>query len=147
MKAVFTRKSSAEFAEKNGLPLGWVAVSWRWLPDKRQHRRSHGHWYRLKSDHGVTYRVLRFSGNLSGSEKSKQWDMVIDWPAWLDLSGHAEDVPEALQIELKPTSIWRSPQLAFAHPDPTVRLATGLGVLSFGLGLLSLMLAIGISIL
>lgn len=141
MKTVFVRKSSAEFTEKNGLPLGWVAVSWRWLPDKQQRRHSHGKWYRLKGSWGVTYRVLRFSGNLSGSQKSNQWEMVIDWPAWLELSGYAEDVPDALEIELTRTSIWRSPQLAFSHPDPTIRLATGLGVLSLLLGLLSLALA------
>lgn len=140
--AAFTRKSSAELIEKSGLPLGWVAVSWRWIPDKQHRRHAHGKWYRLKSDHGVTYRVLRFSGNLSGSQKTDQWDLVIDWPAWLELSSHAEDVPVSLEIELTRTSIWRSPQLAFSHPDPTIRLATGLGVLSFGLGILSLALAV-----
>lgn len=145
MKTYFLRKSSAEFGEKNGLPLGWVAISWRWLPDKLKRRHAHGRWYRLKSDHGVTYRVLRFGGNLSGSDRTNQWDMVIDWPAWLELSGYAEDVPDTLAISLSPTSIWRSPQLAFSHPDPTVRLATALGVLSLLLGIMSLALAVAVA--
>lgn len=142
MKSTFVRKSSAEFIEKSGLPLGWVAVSWRLIPSKKQRRHSHGKWYRLKTSNGTTYRVLRFGGNLAGSENAGQWDMVIDWPAWLELSGHAEDIPDALEIELSRTSLWRSPQLAFSHPDPTIRLASGLGLLSFALGLLSLVLAV-----
>lgn len=142
MKGMFSRMSPARFAESIGIPLGWMVISWRWMPDLAQRRRAHGKWFRIKSKHGVVYRVLRFSTKLSGSPPDTPGEVVIDWPAWLELSGYAEKMPDSLELEFEKADIWHLPQLAASHPDPATRLSGILGLVSVFLGSLSIVLAL-----
>jgi|SRR5690554_5252563 len=142
MNGSFNRIAPAAFAEKVGIPLGWMVISHRWMPDKSERRRAHGKWFRLKSAHGTTYRVLRFSANLAGSPPDKPGDLVVDWPAWLELNGYADDVTGPLQLEITKASLWQLPQLAASHPDPAMRLSSMLGFVSVVLGVLSIVLAV-----
>ncbi len=68
--------------------------------------------------------------------------MVIDWPAWLHLSGYADNVDESLVLEFSKARLWHLPKLAVSHPDPVVRLSGALGLLSFVLGVVSVVLAV-----
>ncbi|MFW2456512.1 hypothetical protein [Methyloversatilis discipulorum] len=142
MKGTFNRIAPAAFAEKTGIPLGWMVISHRWMPEKSERRRAHGKWFRLKSAHGTSYRVLRFSANLTGSPPDNTGDLVIDWPAWLELSGYADDVNGPLELEITKASLWQLPQLAASHPDPAMRLSSMLGFVSVVLGVLSIVLAV-----
>lgn len=47
-------------------------------------------------------------------------EIVLDWPAWLDLHGRAEDVDRPLEIDIVAARWWEYPRLAVSHPDPTV---------------------------
>lgn len=142
MKGVFTRMAPAAFAEKTGIPLGWMVISHRCMPDKSERRRAHGNWFQVKSAHGTTFRVLRFSANLAGSPPNTPGDLVLDWPAWLELSGYANDVPDSLSLEITKAKLWQLPWLAAAHPDPSMRLSSTLGLISVVLGILSIVLAL-----
>ena len=145
MKGTFNRVAPATFAEKTGIPLGWMVISHRWMPDKSERRRAHGKWFRLKSAHGTSYRVLRFSANLTGSPPENPGDLVVDWPAWLELNGYADDVSGPLQLEITKASFWQLPQLAASHPDPAMRLSSMLGFVSVVLGILSIVLAVALT--
>ena len=142
MKGKFNRVAPAAFAEKTGIPLGWMVISHRWMPDKFDRRRSHGKWFRIKSEHGTSYRVLRFSVNLKGSPPDTPGDLVVDWPAWLELNGYVDDLNGPLQLEISKANWWQLPQLAASHPDPAMRLSSMLGFVSVVLGVLSIILAV-----
>ena len=140
MKGTFSRRTPASFASKVGIPAGWFVVSWRWMPEKAERRRAHGRWYKIKSAHGEVHRILRFSGNLKADAAKSEGTIIIDWPAWLELHGYADDAKEPLTLEIERASPWRFWALVSAHPDPTYRLAAKLGLASVILGLLSLVL-------
>lgn len=65
---------------------------------------------------------------------------MLDWPAWLDLFGREENVDGPLEITIKAAKWWEYPRLAIAHPDPAVRLAGWISLVSLGLGVLSIIL-------
>lgn len=142
MKGNFTRVTPATFAEKVGIPAGWIVISYRWMPKKLDRRLAHGRWFKIKSGEGEVFRILRFSVNLEGSPASGSGQLVIDWPGWLDLLDHAEDTDGPIELEFSEGRWWQYPRLAISHPDPTIRLSGMLGLLSVALGILSVVLAI-----
>lgn len=143
MKGLFSRVAPASFAEKVGIPAGWFVISHRYMPTKAHRRLAHGRWYQIKSENGNVFRILRFSPNLRGApDREEPGEIVLDWPAWLDLYGRADDVDEPLELDITPVGWWAYPKMALAHPDPTVRLAGELGLLSAALGILSVVLAL-----
>jgi len=145
MKGTFKRVSPAAFPERITIPLGWMVISHRWMPDKSERRRAHGKWYRLKSNYGTSYRVLRFSPKLAGAPPNITGDLVLDWPAWLELNGYADNVSGQLQLEITKARLWQLPQLAASHPDPAMRLSSLLGFVSVVLGILSIVLAFALT--
>ncbi len=64
----------------------------------------------------------------------------MDWGAWLDLFGRADDVDRPLKLKVCSARWWAFPLFALAHPDPTIRLAGLLALVSVALGLLSIIL-------
>ena len=140
----FIRISPAKFAEKIGIPQGWFVISHNWVKNKKDRRHSHGKWFKIKSAHGTVHRILRFSVNLEGTTSTGKGTIVLDWPALLELSGYAENINSKSEIELTITKVswWQYPLMAFAHPDPTHKLAGELGLLSVVLGLFSLVLSL-----
>ena len=141
MRGKFTRVSPAAFADKVGIPAGWFVMSYRWMPEKLNRRSFHGRWFKIKSTRGEVFRILRFSADLSGGPTKGAGEIVIDWPGWLDLYGRAEDVDGSIELEFTKAKWWQFPRLAVSHPDPTIRLSGLLGLLSVGLGFLSIILA------
>lgn len=133
----FQRMPPAKFPEKNGVPLGWFVISHKWMDSKQERRRSHGRWFKLETSLGSVYRVLRFSASLAFTEPSS---IVIDYPAWLDLYGRAEDVSSPLNIRIVRARWWQTPRLAVSHPDPNIRLTGWLAILSVALGIVSALL-------
>ena len=69
----------------------------------------------------------------------------MDWPAWLELNGYADDVDGPLQLEITEASLWQLPQLAASHPDPAMRLSSMLAFVSVVLGILSVILALALT--
>jgi len=67
--------------------------------------------------------------------------MVIDWSAWLDLHDRVEDVDQPIELEISPARWWHWPRLAVSHPDPSMRLAGYIAVVSLVLGLVSLIVS------
>ena len=141
IRGAFTRSSPASFAEKIGIPLGWFVISHRWMLDKKARRLAHGRWFRLTTSHGSIYRVLRFSAKLQGT-LGGQGEMVIDYPGWLDLIGRAEDSNITAEIDIVPARWWQAGALAVSHPDPSIRLAGWLAMLSVALGSVSILLGV-----
>ena len=142
MKGEFSRVSPSSFAEKLGIPVGWVVVSWGWMPEKAARRRAHGRVFKISSGKQTVYRILRFSGNLKRDKASSSGEIVIDWPGWLELHDFSENVDPPLTLEIKDVPKWQLWRLALSHPDPTYRLAGILGLVSIGLGILSVGLAL-----
>jgi hypothetical protein len=142
MQGTFSRKTPSSIAENIELPLGWFVVSWRWIDVKATRRRSHGRLYRISSGEQGVYRILRFSTGLKGGCKQGSGEIAIDWPAWLELNDFAEEIHNELELKLEPAPRWQLWRLAFSHPDPAYRLAGILGVVSVGLGVLSILLAL-----
>jgi len=136
----FRRVPPSFNSEKTNIPLGWTVISHRLMPNKSDRRIAHGKWFQLKSSQGATYRVLRFSANLKGTPDTDA-DVVLDWPAWLELNGFSDNLPESLEIKISKARWWQLPYLAAAHPDPATRLSGILGIVSAILGIMSLFLA------
>lgn len=112
------------------------------MPEKSSRRLTHGRWFKIKSEEGEIFRILRFSASLEGSPNSGKGQIVIDWPGWLDLFGRAENVDGPIDLEFSEARWWQFPRLAVSHPDPTIRLSGLLGLLSVALGILSVILAV-----
>ena len=139
IQAKFSRRAPASLAKNNGIPLGWVCVSWRWVSNKRVRRTLYGHWAKIKSDHGKCYRILRFSGSLRGTPGSAEGEIVLDWSAWLALPGYDENCSAlALDLKIQAVSWYEMPFVGISHPDPTYRLANLLAYLALLLAVFSL---------
>lgn len=141
MKATFTRATPSALTDNAGVPEGWFVISHRWISETADRRRAHGRWFRIRSAHCAVFRVLRFSPNLKGSPAQSSGDMVIDWSAWLDLHDRVEDVDQPIELEISPARWWHWPRLAVSHPDPSMRLAGYIAVVSLVLGLVSLIVS------
>lgn len=123
--------------EGDELPLGWFVLSYRWVQQTKARRVAHGGCYRITSKYGSVYRILRFDIDLRYNNAQKVGDMVIDWPAWLELCDRAERVPDDLELTIKPVRGLAFLRFALKHPDPAYRLASNIAVFSLGLGLIS----------
>lgn len=149
-KAKFERTSPAGFAEKVGIPLGWIVVHYSHIPSKADRRIAHGQWFELKSDRGTIYRILRFSpqvrkGRRNSSKKiaeERPAKIVIDWIGWIDLHSRDEDVGGAIELQIRRVPLLKRPWAYLRHPDPAVRLSGMLGWASVILGLIALILSI-----
>jgi hypothetical protein len=139
----FVRMSPADFAQKIGILPGWFVISHHHMKDKKQRRFAHGCWYKIVGENERSvFRVLRFSPRLSAGKNDNNPQIVIDWPAWLELSDFDENTSKPIHLEIKKANWYFAPALAVSHPDPSTRLAGWLGLISIGLGLLSVVLAI-----
>ena len=134
VNACFKRVAPTEQTEL--MPLGWFAISHRYIEDKKTRRMLHGEWCKIKSAHGTIYRVLRFSPRLKGN-KGKDGQILLDWNGYLDLSDHATQEVE-VDLEITLASRWSYFQLSLSHPDPTYRHNSVLALIGVGLGVISL---------
>lgn len=134
----FSRISPAAFAEKVGIPLGWVVVHHDHIPGKSDRRKAHGAWFEISSDRGKVYRMLRFSPRLKKGIGTNPADLVIDWVGWIDLHDRDEDVDGVLTLKLRRVPLWKRPRAYLEHPDPAIRLSGWLGWTSIILGLIAL---------
>lgn len=141
-EARFERASPASFAEKVGIPLGWVVVHYGHIPDKADRRKAHGEWFELKSDRGTIYRMLRFSPQVNKGREGRSAKIVIDWIGWIDLHKRDEEVAGAIDLKLRRVPFWKRAWVYLKHPDPAVRLSGWLGWLSIILGVASLALTV-----
>ncbi len=142
IEANFTQVTRSKIPGDFEIPAGWFVISHRWISEKDERRQMHGRWFRIKSPKGEIFRILRFSPNLEGSKASGEGEMIVDWPGWIELNGMEAETEKQLGLELKEAKWWNFPQLVMSHPDPVYRLSGFLGLLSVGLGLLSLILAL-----
>jgi hypothetical protein len=139
---MFTRTTPAVFAQKTGIPAGWIVVHHDLVKTKAERRRASGRWFKLKSSSGNIYRILRFSPRLRGPPHDEPYELVIDWPGWLILHNYDDNLDPPLVLEIFRTKWWEFPRLAVSHPDPLARTAGILGLVSVGLGILSVILAL-----
>lgn len=138
----FQRSSPASFADKVGIPLGWVVVHHSHIKQKADRRIAHGEWFEISSDRGKIYRMLRFSPNITKGDEQNPGTMVIDWIGWIDLHGRDEDVAGAIDLKVRRIPWWKRPWAYLRHPDPAVRLSGWLGWASVILGLIALLLTL-----
>jgi hypothetical protein len=122
---------------------GWFAISHQWFDAKVTRRRARGRWYRLESDFGSTYRVLRFAPNIpyDTGDGAPSGGIAIDWDGWLDLQGRDDVDLKPLPLRIRRVRRTESLRLIWRHPDPSQRLALRLALLAFALGALSIVVA------
>lgn len=140
--ATFQRSSPASFADKVGIPLGWIVVNHSHIPAKADRRIAHGEWFAVTSERGTIYRMLRFSPNITKGDDTKAGTIVIDWIGWIDLHNRDEDVDAPLTLTISRVPWCKRPWAYLKHPDPAVRLSGWLGWASVILGLIALVLAL-----
>lgn len=138
MRHTFVRTAPTKISEPHGIPVGWFVISHRLIHQKHDRVLAHGRWFRIEGPGGRIYRILRFSPNLKSSTPDAE--IIIDWQGWLDLHGRVENIKVALELEISGVRWWQTPVLAVAHPDPAVRVAGVLGLVSVALGVLSILL-------
>lgn len=138
-QATFKRVSPASFAEKVGLPLGWIVVRHTHVETKLKRRKTHGHWVAITSDKGTIFRILRYSVNLAADQ------VVMDWVGWIDLQGRTEDETETLGLAVRTARWYELPIIPFRHVDPGYRMSAWLGAISLGLGALSVVLSLALA--
>ncbi len=100
-------------------------------------RKYRGKWFKISSDKAAIFRLLKFNPNLKLDDDKSE--MVIDWQGVLELSDFATDLPETLNLELKPANFYEAIIANIKHPDVGVRAAYKL---SLYLGLLSFLISI-----
>lgn len=120
------------------VPLGWFAISYAWVNEKRSRRLAYARWFKISSGQNCVFRSLKFSANLKGSEKIGSGQISIDWGAWLSLTDFPDDVPSSLELEITPARFWDYPRIIISHPNPSDKLAAQIALVSLFLGIVSL---------
>lgn len=138
---IFKRLSPAELGEQVTLPAGWFVISFRHVPGKDVRRKLYGKWCKISSESGSIFRVLRFTGNLAFALENPA-EIILDYSGWLELTGHDEDTKKEIELKIRRAKWYQYPSCAHSHPDPSYKLANWIALLSLGLGLLSIALAI-----
>jgi hypothetical protein len=138
-EGTFVRSSPASFADKVGIPLGWIVVHHSHIPAKADRRIAHGEWFAITSDRSTIYRMLRFSPNIKKGDETNPERIVIDWIGWIDLHDRDENVDGPIRLKVRRVSWWKRPWAYLRHPDPAVRLSGWLGWASVTLGLIALL--------
>lgn len=141
-KATFERIAPAAFAEKIGIPLGWIVVNHNHIPDKANRRIAHGEWFEISSDRAKIYRMLRFSPNIAKGNATTNAKIVVDWIGWIDLHDRDENVDGPITLKVRRLPWWKRPRAYLKHPDPAVRLSGWLGWASVILGAIALLLTL-----
>lgn len=141
-EATFERIAPAAFAEKVGIPLGWIVVHYDHIPAKADRRIAHGEWFEISSGRAKIYRLLRFSPNVKKGGAATNGEIVIDWIGWIDLYVRDEEVAGPILLKLRRVPWWKRPWVYLKHPDPAVRLSGWLGWASVILGVIALLLAL-----
>lgn len=136
-EGTFQRKSPASFADKIGIPLGWIVVHHDHISEKALRRIAHGEWFEISTDRGTIFRMLRFSPNIPKGKAGSPGTIVIDWIGWIDLHNRDEDVDGPLVLKVRRVPWWKRPLVYLRHPDPAVRLSGWLGWASLILGLIA----------
>lgn len=144
----FERRNLGSLHGKMPVPTGWFVLPFRLMPKIDERRKYHGKWFTIESEQQRIFRVLRFAPNLHGSIKDNNpKDILLDWVGWIDLCGRDEEVEVPLQLKISKSTLWQKMVCAgLKHPEPTYRFAYGLALVSVGLGLLSILLAILLSL-
>lgn len=132
--------SPAKFADKIELPMGWIVVRHSHLGSKLERRKTHGHWVAITSGQNRIYRIIRYSVNLEADK------IVMDWAGWIDLQGRTDDEADTLDLVITKATWCQLAVIPFKHIDPGYRLSAWLGAISVGLGLLSVILSVVLSL-
>ncbi len=142
MEALFTRCDSSSEGKAEITP-GWFAVTWRLIPDKSTRRKAHGKWHKISNtENGKSeYRILRFKPTLKGSDTKEDYEIAIDWQAWVKLNDYSGDEKKTLNLKIKEIPRWQYLFMANKHPDPVYRVAGSLGLISLLLGIISLIIS------
>jgi hypothetical protein len=104
--------------------------------DHAKLRKLRGKWFKISTDKGVAYRILRFSRKLGPQE------IVLDWDAIISLDDFEATESNSLILDIQKVSIWKYPHVGMQHPDPTIRNASFLGYVGFVTGLIGLLSSI-----
>jgi hypothetical protein len=107
------------------------------MPGALDRRWSTGTWFKIESDHGTIYRVLRFAPDLKGAPATGEGAIAIDWPGWLRLSGFAKQTDEPLKLRLTRSHWWEFSAWMISHPEPSIVLAGIISLISLALGVIS----------
>ena len=134
----FHYSSPDSLGEGTSVPVGWFVIRWQHVQDKAKRRRMYGKWYRISCNGRHVYRAIRFAANL---EKKH---IILDWMGWIELQREDEPAESdgVLDLEIRPASRWGHLRAVWQHPDPTHRLAGRMALLSLGLGVLSVAIAL-----
>lgn len=119
------------------VPLGWVAVNFRWMPDKSERRREYGKWYTFVSEKGRVHRAIRFAANAKRNKAKNSGEIAIDWLGWIALNGYEENVDGPIEITIEKVPFYKVPFIFRTHPDPAYRLAAWVAWVSVALGIIS----------
>jgi hypothetical protein len=138
IKGEFERIPPSEKTEP--LVLGWFAISHRWMSEKQIRRNAYGTVYKIKSEHGVIYRNLRFSPRLKGSSAKSEGQMLIDWQGWITLCD-IDCENTKVEIEIKKANALEMFYHSITHPDPSYRHSMAVARVGLYISVISLILA------
>jgi len=124
------------------LPLGWFAISYRFVKDSNQRRRTRNHWYQLTVNSRSIYRVLRFAANMEAGHDENPAGLSVDYQGWWELQGLTVPEEPQLCLDIRRANILGKIVANCRHPDPTHRFASWLAVIALALGIVSIALAI-----
>lgn len=140
------RRWTSDYSSKNEgrkmspLRSGWFSISHKFIdmPERKKYR---GHWFKISSDYGSCFRVLRMD-MLIHKDKADNVDFIhIDWDGWLALTPDQKSKTD-LDLTIKPIKIWDYWRLGSSHPDPAVRIAWVIALISLVLGVISVLLTV-----
>ena len=97
-----------------------------------------GKWFRIKSSEGVIYRAIRYQPQLSAGKKDKAALIALDYEGSREL-GFKKNERLILRLEIRNIYPHEYILAVLKHPDPSYRLASGLGFLALILSIISLL--------
>jgi len=124
------------------LPLGWFAIAGAWAEDQPAARHLRNRLCRIRSEHGTTYRTMRFAPGITVDRERQSGALAIDYQGWAELQGKSAEEPESLRLHIQIARPWEHLLAGARHPDPVVRLANRAATIGLLLGLLSLTFAL-----
>lgn len=125
---------------------GWYSISHRLFESAGSRRSFRNRWYRIQSSHGVIYRTLKFSPQLTGSRDSEESEIALDWDGYLILWG-GEGKRNAKELLISPASPLALVACAWFFPDPAIRVGIQLAIVLGGASLVLTLVGIALQFL
>lgn len=125
------RRFVVESSGKINVAVGWFALSNVLCSREESTALIRNRWYRLHSNCGTIYRVLRFSPLLNSGIQPEEGEIALDWDGYLELWGQQEKT-QPKELIITHVSPLQAVACAWLYPDPAIRIGLQVAIVLGG---------------